>query len=128
MLDSFLILDEIHFHLSSFVNKQNCCYWAENTPMSYTRSHFMSQTKVTVWCTVTSNRIIGPFFFQNENGMTMTVNSNGPPQCLKFYFPDNTFCMKDTLWFQPDVVTTRAAQLSMLTLQCIPQTPYLTVW
>jgi hypothetical protein len=33
--DEFLSLfmsDESHFHLSGFVNKQNFCYWANETP------------------------------------------------------------------------------------------------
>jgi hypothetical protein len=27
-----LISDEAHFHLSGFVNKQNCCIWASEQP------------------------------------------------------------------------------------------------
>ena len=27
-----LLSDEAHFHVSGYVNKQNCCYWALNNP------------------------------------------------------------------------------------------------
>ncbi|XP_028027786.1 uncharacterized protein LOC114241201 [Bombyx mandarina] len=31
-LNNILFSDEAHFHLSGFVNKQNCLYWAEENP------------------------------------------------------------------------------------------------
>ena len=32
VINTALMTDETHFHLSGYVNKQNCCYWApENT-------------------------------------------------------------------------------------------------
>ena len=30
--------------------------------------------KVTAWCAIRSGGIIGPIFFENENGVTVTVN------------------------------------------------------
>ncbi|KAI6661873.1 hypothetical protein LOD99_9756 [Oopsacas minuta] len=38
------------------------------------KSHFTPQ-KVTVWAALSGNKIIGPFSFENENGITVMVNS-----------------------------------------------------
>ena len=69
-----LMSDEANFHLSGCVNKQNLQYWAEENP----KENFMRplhRERVTVWCGVKQFGIIGPYFFENENGSVVTMNS-----------------------------------------------------
>ena len=35
----------------------------------------MTPEKVTVWCAVWSEFVIGPYFFENDNGTTAIINS-----------------------------------------------------
>ncbi|KAF2366556.1 Protein of unknown function DUF4817 [Trinorchestia longiramus] len=65
-----LIMTDAHFHLNGEVNKQNCRIWASENP----REIHEHPLKVTVWCGITSSRIIGPYFFEDVD--TVTVNGN----------------------------------------------------
>ena len=57
--------DEAHFHLSGYVNKQNCRYWnVKNLKIIHELP--LHPQKVTVRCGMTCERIIGHYFFQNE--------------------------------------------------------------
>ena len=83
--DAFVFLsDEAHFHLSGYVNKQNMRYWADSNPRHLHQSPLHSP-KVTVWCATSSVRIVGPWFFE-ENGVTVTVNSERYVNMLEQYF------------------------------------------
>jgi hypothetical protein len=78
-LDSILWSDEAHFHLSGQVNKKNCVIWANENPHSFAQQP-LHDKKVTVWCGVTANFILGPYFFHEPdgNGVLQTVTVNGP--------------------------------------------------
>ena len=67
--------DEFHFNLSGYVNKPNCRIWGTENPHTYTEKP-MHPTWVTVWCGFWSRGIIGPFFFENEQGEAVTVNGD----------------------------------------------------
>jgi len=41
--------DEAHFHLSGFVNKQNCRIWSSENPRQI-QEREMHPQRVTVWC------------------------------------------------------------------------------
>jgi hypothetical protein len=66
--------DEVRFHFSGFVNKQNLRYWSSVNPKELHEMPLHSP-KVTVWCGVGAFRIVGPYFFENDNEQTVTVNS-----------------------------------------------------
>ena len=66
--------DEAHFYLNGHVNKQNTRFWGtENSRQVHAIP--LHPVKVTAWCGVTSERVIGPFFFEdaNENAVTVTA-------------------------------------------------------
>ena len=66
---------EAHFDLGGYVNKQNCRIWGiENRHAYIEKSTHPKQ--VTVWCGFWSRGIIGPFFFENEQGDAVTVNGD----------------------------------------------------
>ncbi|XP_075156366.1 uncharacterized protein LOC142229669 [Haematobia irritans] len=52
--------DEAHFHLSGFVNKQNCRIWANENPRVIVEKPIHPQ-RVTVWCGLWAGGIIGPY-------------------------------------------------------------------
>ena len=65
--------DEAHFHLGGYVNKQNCRIWGLENPHAI-HEQPMYPPKSTVWCGLWANGIIGPYFFENADGATITIN------------------------------------------------------
>ena len=64
--------DEAHFHLNGFVNKQNCGFWAKENPRAVHQRE-LHPLKCTVWCAITANKIIGSYFFKDDDGNAVTV-------------------------------------------------------
>lgn len=109
--------DEAHFTLNGTVNKQNCRIWADENPREY-QEEPMHPEKVTVWCGLWSKGIIGPYFFEDDVGRTVTINSHRYHAMIKdFFLPELETVDVDDVYFQQDgapVHTTRAniAQLN----------------
>ena len=68
-----LVQWKAHFHLPGQVNTQNCRVWASNAPDIVLEAPPL-RPRVTVWCAMSSTGIIGPFFFEDADGYTLTVN------------------------------------------------------
>jgi hypothetical protein len=51
IVNTLLLSDEAHFCMSSYVNKQNCHYWAPNNPRELNQRHLHS-AEMTVFCAV----------------------------------------------------------------------------
>ncbi|GFT75282.1 uncharacterized protein TNCV_951001 [Trichonephila clavipes] len=66
-------VDEAHFWLNGYVNKQNCRIWSEANPQVYVETPLHPE-KFTVWCALWAGGIIGPYFFKNDEGHNVTVN------------------------------------------------------
>lgn len=75
LLDLIFFSDEAHFHLSGHVNRQNMRYWAEEQPHEHIEPP-LSREKVTVWCAIGRNGILGPYWFEDADGRTVTVNTD----------------------------------------------------
>ena len=107
--------DEAHFHLDGHVNKQNCRYWAKENPRELHQKPLHSQ-KVTVWCALSKVGIIGPDFFEDERGQTVTVNAERYVAILQdFFIPyleENEWDIPH-VWFQQDGATAHTARVSM---------------
>ena len=111
--------DEAHFHLDSTVNKHNMRYWAPNNP-KITIQQPLHSPKVTCWCGVGTFGIVGPFFFENETGVTETVNSARYVAMLQTYaIPELIRLGLDptNLYFQQDGATAHTARNSMAFLR-----------
>ncbi|GFS93309.1 uncharacterized protein TNCV_2697681 [Trichonephila clavipes] len=67
--------DEAHFWLNGYVNKQNCRIWSEANPQVYVETPLHPE-KLTVWCALWADGIIGPYFFKNDEGHNVTVNGD----------------------------------------------------
>ena len=66
--------DEANFYLNGMVDKQNFRYWSNENPQEIITNN-LHNPKVIVWCAVGSFGIIGPYFFENENNLPITVTS-----------------------------------------------------
>lgn len=66
--------DEAHFSLGGYVNKQNCRIWGSENPQVIVERP-LHPPKVTVWCALWAGGVIGPYFFEDGQGRTVTVNS-----------------------------------------------------
>jgi hypothetical protein len=74
IVDALLMSGEVHFHMSGYVNEQNCCYWDPNN-LHELHCHPVLSVKVTMWCAISSEGITGPCFFENAEGHAVTVNA-----------------------------------------------------
>ena len=98
-----IFLDEAHFDLGGYVNKHNCRIWGTENPK-----------RVTVWCGFWSRSIIGPFFFENEQGEDFTVNGDHYRVMLnEFLFTKIEEEDIDNIWFQQDGATYHTAEATL---------------
>ena len=106
--------DEAHFHVSGFVNKQNFRYWSQANPRELHEKPLHSQ-KVTVLCAMSASGIIGPYFFQNEAGNAVTVNTDRYVEMLQNFFTPQLarFPVNENTLFQQDGATSHTARMSM---------------
>jgi hypothetical protein len=104
--------------LSGCVYKQNMQYWSDNNPRQLHEKPLHSH-EVTVWCGVSTFGIVGPYFFEDENGLAVAVTSQRYVQMLNEYvFPKIRDMGIDFImvYFQQDGATVHTAQLSTGTL------------
>ncbi|GFT68085.1 integrase catalytic domain-containing protein [Trichonephila clavipes] len=73
--ECFFSSDEAHFWLNGCVNKQNCRIWSEANPQVYVETPLHPE-KLTVWCALWADGIMGPYFFKNDEGHNVTVNGD----------------------------------------------------
>ncbi|GFT42092.1 transposable element Tc3 transposase [Trichonephila clavipes] len=71
-----LFSDEAHFWLNGYVNKQNCRIWSEANPQVYVETPLHPE-KLTVWCALWAGGIIGPYFFNNDEGHNLWNQQDG---------------------------------------------------
>jgi hypothetical protein len=94
-LQKILFSDEATFHTHGVKNRHNCIIWGSENPDAL-MEHVRDSPKVNVWCSIMSDRIVGPFFF-HESTITSAV-------CLdtleNFVFPQ--IAEVDGLIFQQD--------------------------
>lgn len=111
--------DEAHFHLSGCVNKQNMRYWSDNNPRELHERPLHSD-RVTVWCAMSRNGIIGPFFFEDDNGGAVTVNSQRYVNMLQTFFAPRLEEMeRENVWFQQDGATAHTSRACMEVLRAM---------
>ena len=103
--------DEAHFHLSGQVNKQNMRFWgSENPPIAYASE--LHPRKVTVWCGVTSERIIKPYFFEDCDENAVTVTGERYRKMLENFVWPEIANMSGYCW-QQDGATAHTARATM---------------
>ena len=73
-LNNVWFSDESHVYLSGKVNKTHCVFWGSQKPDQVLQKPLHSK-KVTVWAAMSSQGIIGPFFFEDNEGNYQSVTS-----------------------------------------------------
>ena len=74
IVNTLLMSDEAHFLVSGYMNKENCRYWAPNNPHEL-HQRPLHGANVPVWWAASSHGIVGPYFFENEEGRTVTEHA-----------------------------------------------------
>ncbi|GFT68259.1 DUF4817 domain-containing protein [Trichonephila clavipes] len=106
-------LDEAHFWLNGYVNKQNCRIWSEANPQVYVKTPLHPE-KLTVWCAIWAGGIIGPYFFKNDEGHNVTVNGDRyRARITNFFIPELNNHDVQELWFQQDGATCHTARATI---------------
>lgn len=74
----------------------------------------MHSEKATVWCGFWSGRIIGPYFFQNETGIAITVNGERYRSMISnFLWPKLDNIDTEDMWFEQDGATCHTEHAAM---------------
>lgn len=118
LIENLWMSDEAHFHLSGYVNKQNFRYWAAANPQELHEKPLHSP-KVTVWCAISANGIIGPYFFEDDNGRAVTVTATRYVKMMRdCLIPElQRFPVYENTHFQQDGATAHTANMSMHVLR-----------
>ena len=74
-LQRIWLSDEAHFYLNGHVNNKNYVFWGSSKPDEVVEREIHDH-KVTVWAAMSYQGIIGPFFFEDEEHKTVTLNSD----------------------------------------------------
>jgi hypothetical protein len=108
-VNTLLMSDEAHFHMSGYVNKQNCHYWAPNNQRELPK-HPLHSVKVRVWYAISSTDITGLLFLREckRSCLTWILHGHGNVSmcvhkffhfALKYYFTSKTVrCFWCTLY------------------------------
>jgi hypothetical protein len=107
--------DEANFHLSGNVNSQNCHCQATENPRNIHQKPLHSEN-VIIWCGVASFGVIGPYFFEDEAGRAVTVNSDRYTEMLSTFLETELQRLgveTQTLWFQQEGATAHIARTAM---------------
>ena len=109
--------NEAYFDLGGYVNKQNCRIWGTENPHGYIRNPTHPE-RVTVWCGFWSRGMIGPFFFDNEQGEAVTVSGDRYRDILNaFLFTKIEEEDINNIWLQQDSATCHTAEATLYVLR-----------
>ena len=74
-----------HFLLSGHVNSKNNIFWG-STPPDHCLQRPLHSVKCTAWVAISKHAIIGPFWFEDDNKRSVTINTERYVQMLgKFW-------------------------------------------
>lgn len=102
--NNVLFSDEKWFVLDSAPNRQNYRIWSTVPPNVLVECKYQGKKKVMCWVGVLQRKILGPFWFLDENRQPVTVNSGNYLQMLEnslapalenFHLSRNTWFMQD---------------------------------
>ncbi|XP_055307310.1 uncharacterized protein LOC129571528, partial [Sitodiplosis mosellana] len=101
-LKKVIFSDEAHFHLNGYVNRQNCRFWGSENPRE-TEEVSAHPARCTVWCGLWAGGIIGPYFFENDDGRAVSINGERYREMLQYFFWSEIEDMDlSDMWFQQD--------------------------
>ena len=113
MAKKIIFSDQAYFDLGEYANRQNCLIWGIENPRAY-HEKTTNPKGVTVWCGFWSRGIIGPFFFENNQGEAVTINEDRYRAMLKeFLFIKIKEEDIDNIRFQQDGATCHTAEATL---------------
>ncbi|GFU61724.1 transposable element Tc3 transposase [Trichonephila clavipes] len=105
-------LSEGRFDLSTFRSERT--NEASTLTITPKRSSSRDVEKLTVWCALWAGGIIGPYFFKNDEGHTVTVNGDRYRAMItNFFIPELNNHDVQELWFQQDDATCHTARATI---------------
>lgn len=114
--------------MSGYVNKQNCWFWASDN-LHELHQRPLHNAKVTVYCTVSSCGVIGPYFSEDKNGQTITVDAKRYTAMLETFLSNElNRCQFNSLWFQKDGATVHSAWISVVILGGVSRQTHFLFW
>ena len=120
VLDWLWFTDEAHFWLSGHVNSRNAVHWGSSAPDKVLTKPLHAE-KVTAWIGMRrGGGVIGPFFFEDQRGATVTINAQRYlDTALQSFWEELQTISADLQqeWFQQDGATPHTAAASRLWLQ-----------
>ena len=78
--------DEAVVQLSGQLHSQNSRYWAEQAPAHFTSTSALHPPQLNMWIAISSNGIIGPYFFMGPNHQYLTTDAARYERMLKSFF------------------------------------------
>ena len=111
--------DEAHFLLSGHVNSKNNIFWG-STPPEHCLQRPLHSVKCTAWVAISKHGIIGPFWFEDGNEWSVTINTDRYFQVLgKFWtaLGRRRGVVRVLQWFQQDGTTPHTSNESLTWLQ-----------
>ena len=110
---------EARFLLSGHVNSKNNIFW-DITPHEHCLQRPLHSVKCTAWVAISKYGIIGPFWFEDDNERSVTINTERYVQVLgKFWtaLGRQRGLVRVLQWFQQDGATSHISNESLAQLQ-----------
>ena len=110
-LDNVWFSNEAHFLLSGHVNSKNNIFWGSRVPEEVLQRPLHS-VKCTAWVAMSKHGIIGPFWFEDDDGRSQTVNKERYITVLNKYWASlgrRRGVLRASQWFQQDGATPHTA-------------------
>ena len=107
--------DEAHFHLDGYVNSKNCVFGGAELPQEVLQQPLHS-SKVTAWCAINSKTIIGPYWFKDDEGRTVTINQDNYHIVIRKFYASisrRRGIVINQQWFMQDGATPHTANATL---------------
>lgn len=105
-LHNVIFSDEATFYLHGTVNRQTTRYWSDINPHWTQETHSQRPQKINVWAGIIGDRILGPYFFEeNVNGdvyLNFLQFELLPVLIVLFPHDDEPNLVHERIWFQQD--------------------------
>ena len=118
-LDNMWFSDEAHFLLSGHVNSKNNIFWGSTLP-DHCQQRPLHSVKCTAWVAISTHGIIGPFWFEDDDELPLTVNTERYIQVLRKFWVAlgrRRGIDRALQWFQQDGATPHTSNESLEWLQ-----------
>jgi len=106
-LDNIWVSDEAHFLLSGHMNSKNNIFWGRTPPERCLQKPLHSM-KCTAWVAISKHGIIEPFWFEDNNERSVTINTKQYVQVLGRFWTElgrRRGVVRVLQWFQQDGAT-----------------------